>query len=264
LHLTIPLPIKYKWRATRRRRRRRRREQVATRISNKTLKRRGRDGGKYADGSGQARYAGIAATNSQSAAECAASSPPAWFHPLFPVLLTKQQANAGPGSSCPYLMLWIFQVKLVVGIAALGGIVTVFALLPTNDYLVAYAEWSKDKQVRGGWENQEGLEREKERKLNITERETERNRETERERVRERESERDEAKRRMGMRCIGRNWNGEWKTKEIMGRGEGRRMRWGEERRGQEAAALHSVISISRKPLDDGTGIAWILLCVCV
>lgn len=58
----------------------------------------------------------------------------------------------GPGCSCPNLMLWIFQVKLVVGILALGGIVTVFALLPTNDYLVAYAEWSKDKQVRGGFD----------------------------------------------------------------------------------------------------------------
>jgi len=64
-------------------------------------------------------------------------------------------------------MLWIFQVKLVVGILALGGIVTVFALLPTNDYLVAYAEWSKDKQVRGGLYYQEELEREKERDLNI-------------------------------------------------------------------------------------------------
>ena len=63
----------------------------------------------------------------------------------------------GPGFICPNLMLWIFQVKLVVGILALGGIVTVFALLPTNDYLVAYAEWSKDKQVSGGFDYHEEL-----------------------------------------------------------------------------------------------------------
>eukprot|EP00282_Hemiselmis_andersenii_P042039 CAMPEP_0172070670 /NCGR_PEP_ID=MMETSP1043-20130122/13386_1 /TAXON_ID=464988 /ORGANISM="Hemiselmis andersenii, Strain CCMP441" /LENGTH=317 /DNA_ID=CAMNT_0012731047 /DNA_START=124 /DNA_END=1073 /DNA_ORIENTATION=- len=41
------------------------------------------------------------------------------------------------------------KLKLLVFIVALAGIITVFAVLPTYEYLEAYAEWSEDKIAAG-------------------------------------------------------------------------------------------------------------------